>query len=744
MAKPKQNMPEPDQTLLIPEDTPVTVPVLVPLALPAPYDYLVPKGAQVRPGSFVVAPLGPVKYVAAVWRRPEGESAPEVPRAKLRTLLEVLDDVQPLPPLSIDFAEWVADYTLTPLGMVLRMMMSASAAFQPPAPRYGVRLAGPPPERMTPARTRVLEAAENGLTWVKSLLAEAAGVSPGVIDGLVDAGTLIAEPVPDVTAQVLDPVRLRATLSDEQSTAAELLLDNTHDGFTVSLLDGVTGSGKTEVYFEAIAQALTDGKQTLVMIPEIALTAAFLARCEERFGARPAEWHSGLTKSARGRTWRAVAEGKAQLVVGARSALFLPFPNLGLIVVDEEHDQAYKQEDRVSYQARDMAVVRGHLGQCPVILSSATPSIESLVNVSHGRYQHIPMRARYRSAGLPDLTAIDMRKNAPVRGSWLSPVLTEAMAKTLARGEQALLFLNRRGYAPLTLCRKCGYRFECPNCSAWMVEHRFRHRLECHHCGKFAPLPDECPSCGVEDLLVACGPGVERIAEEVEALFPEARRAILSSDLTPRISDLRETLREIEDREVDIVIGTQLVAKGHHFPGLALVGVVDADLGLAQGDPRAAERTFQLLSQVTGRAGREAIAGRGLLQTYMPEHPVIQALVAGDRDAFYAREIEARREAGMPPFGRLASILISGSDRAAAESYARSIARTAPPADKIEVLGPAEAPLSVVRGRYRFRILIKAPREADIQAYLRVWMADIPKARGSIRLSIDIDPYNFL
>jgi len=391
-----------------------------------------------------------------------------------------------------------------------------------------------------------------------------------------------------------------------------------------------------------------------------------------------------------------------------------------------------------------MAVVRGHLGQCPVILSSATPSSESLVNAEEGRYRHIPLRARYQSAGLPDLKAIDMRKSPPERGSWLSPVLTEAMAETLARGEQALLFLNRRGYAPLTLCRKCGYRFECPNCAAWMVEHRFRHRLECHHCGKFAALPEECPSCGAEDSLVACGPGVERIAEEVEAHFPDARRAILSSDMTPRIADLRETLREIEDREVDIVIGTQLVAKGHHFPGLALVGVVDADLGLAQGDPRAAERTFQLLSQVTGRAGREAIAGRGLLQTYLPEHPVIQSLVAGDRDAFYAQEIAARREAGMPPFGRLASLLISGTDRAATEAHARSLARAAPPAEKIEVLGPAEAPLSVVRGRYRFRILVKAPRETDIQAYLRLWMADMPKARGSIRLSIDIDPYNFL
>jgi len=724
---------------------PDTVPVLVPLALPAPYDYLVPEGAApLAPGTFVVAPLGPVKYVAAVWRRPPDESPPKVPRSKLREIVDVLGGVPKLPPISMDFAEWVADYTLSPTGMVLRMMMSAGAAFEPPAPRYGVRLVGPPPERMTPARARVLEAAENGLLWVKSLLAETAGVSPGVINGLVDCGTLIAEALPGWSTTQLDPSRVRATLSNEQTDAAAQLVRHTKDGFAVSLLDGVTGSGKTEVYFEAIAQALSAGKQALVMIPEIALTSAFLTRCEERFGAKPAEWHSGLSQSSRGHVWRAVAEGNAQLVVGARSALFLPFPNLGLIVVDEEHDQAFKQEDRVSYQARDMAVVRGHLGHCPIVLSSATPSIESLVNAQQGRYRHIPLRARYKAARLPTLSAVDMRKVPPERGSWLSPVLIEAMAETLERGEQVLLFLNRRGYAPLTLCRECGFRFECSNCSAWMVEHRFRHRLECHHCGKFAPIPDECPNCGAEDSLVACGPGVERIAEEVAARFPEARRAIMSSDLTPRIADLRETLREIEDREVDIVIGTQLVAKGHHFPGLALVGVVDADLGLAQGDPRAAERTFQLLSQVTGRAGREAISGRGLLQTYMPEHPVIQALVAGDREAFYAREIEARREAGMPPFGRLVAILVSANDRAAAENYARSVARAAPPAEKIQVLGPAEAPLSVVRGLYRFRLLVKAPRETDIQAYLRLWMADIPKARGSIRLSIDIDPYSFL
>ncbi len=485
----------------------MTVPVLLPLALPAPYDYLVPEGMQVAPGQFVVAPLGPVDYLGVVWPRPEGEAPPEIERKKLREIIEVVDDVPKLPPVSLDFADWVASYTLSSPGMVLRMMMSAGRAFEPPAPRYGVRLAGPPPERMTQARARVLAAANNGLIWVKSSLAEAAGVSPGVIDGLVDSGALIAEPLPDWHDIPLDLSRQRAKLSPEQAEAARDLLANTNDGFSVSLLDGVTGSGKTEVYFEAIAAALTRGKQVLVLMPEIALTSQFIARCEERFGARPAEWHSGVSAPLRGRIWRAVAENKAKLVVGARSALFLPFPDLGLIVVDEEHDQSYKQEERVAYQARDMAVVRGHLGRCPVVLSSATPSIESLVNAEQGRYRHIRLGVRYKAAGLPAISAIDMRNAPPERGRWLSPVLVDAVAETLARGEQALLFLNRRGYAPVTLCRKCGFKFECPNCSAWLVEHRFRRRLECHHCGTYVPIPEQCPSCRAEHSLVPCGPG---------------------------------------------------------------------------------------------------------------------------------------------------------------------------------------------------------------------------------------------
>ena len=783
-----------------PAGAPPTVPVLLPLALPAPYDYLLPDGARPEPGRFVIAPLGPVDYLGAVWRRPQGAPPPEIDRKKLRAIIEVVEDVPPLPRVSLDFADWVANYTLSSPGMVLRMMMSAGRAFSPPAPRYGVRLIGPPPERMTPARARVIEAAKNGLIWVKSSLAEAAGVSPGVIDGLVDAGTLLAEPLPDWHALPLDLSRQRAKLTAEQGAAARALLANTSGGFTVTLLDGVTGSGKTEIYFEAIAAALARGRQVLVLMPEIALTGQFIERCEARFGARPAEWHSGVSAPLRGRIWRAVAENKGKLVVGARSALFLPFPDLGLIVVDEEHDPSYKQEERVTYQARDMAVVRGHLGPAPVVLSSATPSIESLVNAEQGRYRHIRLAQRFRTRsseeetlvpppngevgaprssseavvhqaprsnsgavahriagapgggpnsrpngpGLPKIAAIDMRASPPERGRWLSPVLADAVAETLGRGEQALLFLNRRGYAPVTLCRKCGFRFECPNCSAWLVEHRFRRRLECHHCGTFVPIPETCPKCGAEHSLVPCGPGIERIDEEIKERFPDARRVLLSSDLTPSIGDLRETLREIEAREVDVIIGTQLVAKGHHFPGLALVGVVDGDLGLAQADPRAAERTFQLLNQVTGRAGRDAISGHGLIQTYMPEHPVIQALVSGDRETFYEREIAARREAGLPPFGRLASLLVSGSAREAVETYARAVALAAPPAAKIQVMGPAEAPLAVIRGRHRYRLLVKAAREVDLQAYLRLWLAAVPKPRGDVRLVVDVDPYSFL
>jgi len=714
------------------------VPVLVPVAVEQPYTYAADR--PLRPGTIVAVPLGTRITLGAVW-----PGAPDdVPKKKLRAIEAVLD-APPLPEVLVRFAMWMADYTLTPPGMVLRMMLRSPEALEPERPLVGVRLAGPPPERMTAARRRVLETAADGLAWSKSGLASAAGVSPGVVDGLVGQGTLELIEIPQrPIAADLDPDHRRPALSEAQEQAAAALRAAANDDFSVSLLDGVTGSGKTEVYFEAVAETLRAGKQALILLPEIALTGAFLDRFAARFGSRPAEWHSEVPKRQRERAWRAVAEGEARALVGARSALFLPFPNLGLIVVDEEHDPAYKQEEGVTYHARDMAVVRGNLSKIPVVLSSATLSVESRVNADHGRYRHILLPARYGVAIKPEVAAIDLRKHPPERQRWLSPPLVEAVTEVVGRGEQALLFLNRRGYAPLTLCRTCGHRMACPNCSAWLVEHRFRRLLVCHHCGHEEERPKTCPHCGAEESLVACGPGVERLQEEVLARFPDARTLIMSSDMPGGVERLRAELNAIASGEVDIVIGTQLVAKGHNFPGLALVGVVDADLGLAHGDPRAAERTWQLLTQVTGRAGRSGQKSRGLIQTYAPDHPVIRALVSGDREAFYAAEIENRRRGALPPFGRLASIIVSAADRPTAEAHAQAMARAAPEEEGVRLLGPAEAPFAVLRGRHRFRLLAQAEKASKLHDWLRKWLKQAPKAQGSVRVAIDIDPMSFL
>jgi primosomal protein N' (replication factor Y) len=533
-------------------------------------------------------------------------------------------------------------------------------------------------------------------------------------------------------------------MADQRDAAEMLRAGFATGGFGVTLLDGVTGSGKTEVYFEAVAAALEQGRQVLILLPEIALTHAFLERFQNRFGAKPAEWHSDLPPRMRERVWRQVAEGTVRVVAGARSALFLPFRDLGLIVVDEEHDPAYKQEDRVFYNARDMAVVRAHIGGFPVVLASATPSVESRVNAMQGRYRRAVLSSRFADAALPDLKAVDMRRAPPERGGFLSPVLLSHIRQGLEKEEQSLLFLNRRGYAPLTLCRVCGHRFGCPVCSSWLVEHRFRGQLVCHHCGHAEKRPEACPECGTFDHLVACGPGVERIAEEVVAHFPDARTIVLSSDIMGGVRRLRLELEAIANGEADIVIGTQLVAKGHNFPNMTLVGVVDADLGLANGDPRAAERTFQLLSQVTGRAGRTGKKSLGLLQTYQPDHPVMQAIVSGDAESFYAREIAERERAVLPPFGRLAGIIISAATRAEAEAHARGLRRAAPEASDIHVLGPAEAPLALVGGRHRFRLLVHGERRSDLQAFIRDLLAAGPKPRGSVRVQVDIDPQSFL
>ncbi len=723
------------------------VPVLLPVALDQTYDYAVPAGLEVEPGDFVVVPFGPQTRIGLVWDQPVGDQGKPIDEKKLKAIIERMD-APALPTTSLRFAEWVGRYTLAPLGMVVRMMMSAQAAFEPAKPRLGVaRVEGAAePPRMTPARKRALEIASDGLIRARSALAAEAGCSTGVIDGLITAGCLVEVVIPERRFPRPDPAHATVTFTEAQQEAVETLAVAVDAGsFSVSLLDGVTGSGKTEVYFEAVARTLEQGRQALIMLPEIALTSQFMDRFKARFGCAPAEWHSALSGPERGRVWRAAATGEARVIVGARSALFLPYADLGLIVVDEEHDPGFKQEDRVHYQGRDMSVVRAHIGGAAVVLASATPSIESHVNARTGRYRHLVLPGRYTGVDLPEITPIDLRASPPEKGRWLSPILVEAMTETMVKRQQTLLFLNRRGYAPLTLCRSCGHRIECPQCTAWLVEHRFRNRLNCHHCGFSMPLPSKCPKCGEADSLVACGPGVERIDEEVRERFPDARIALLSSDLIPSLTEMRDIIKRIEGNEIDIIIGTQIVAKGHHFPDLSIVGVIDGDLGLAQGaDPRAAERTFQLLHQVTGRAGRALAKGAGFIQTHMPEHPVMDAIVRGDREAFIEREIRTRQLAMLPPFGRLASLIVSARQKEVAEGVARDIARRAPAAPRIEVLGPAEAPISIVRGRYRWRLLLKAPRELDIQAYLRAWLAEIPEIKGDLRLTVDIDPYRFL
>lgn len=718
-----------------------TVPVLVPMPAPGPYSYAVPEDMVVETGSVVQVPLGPRQVFGVVWDE-TGEKAVD-PR-KLRPITKSFE----CPPMKTEmrrFVDWVAAYTLSPPGLVARMALRAPAAFDPEPMIEGLRLTEGRPERLTPARERVMELAAEGHGWTKSGLAHAAGVSTSVIDGLVKQGVFetIFLPAPPVVPEP-DPDYVEPRLEGPQRQAAsEILEDVRKGGFHVSLIDGVTGSGKTEVYFEAVAETLRQGKQVLILLPEIALTAAFLERFQDRFGAKPAEWHSDLSPRMREKVWRQAVTGEVKVVAGARSALFLPFDNLGLIIVDEEHDPAYKQEDRVFYNARDMAVVRARIAEFPVVLVSATPSVESQVNGSSGRYNTIHLHTRFGDAAMPDLHLVDMRRHPPERGGFLSPVLLRGIGKTIEKGEQALLFLNRRGYAPLTLCRVCGHRFQCPQCSSWLVEHRFRNQLQCHQCGHNEPTPDHCPECGTFDHLVACGPGVERIAEEVEKHFPDARTIVLSSDLMG-VKRLRLELEAIVKGEADIVIGTQLVAKGHNFPLMTLVGIVDADLGLANGDPRAAERTFQLLSQVTGRAGRTGRKSHGLLQTYQPQHPVMQAIVSGDASAFYEREIVEREKAVLPPFGRLASIIVSADTRAEAETHARGLRAAAPQVNGIMLLGPAEAPLALIRGRHRFRLLVHGRRNSDMQSFLRTLLANGPKERGSVHVQLDIDPQSFL
>ena len=717
--------------------------VLLPLPLAGAYDYKLPADCNAARGLVVAAPLGTREVLGVVWGPAEGAVGDN--RLKIA---EPLEGAPVLPEKLCDFIDWVADYTLNPTGAILAMALRSRGAFEPEARRIAYVKGETVPARLSDARRRVLDVAADGLARSVPGLAEDANVSSAVVRGLIRAGALQPTELPEFAPFPLpDPDYAAPTLNPDQEQAAGVLREAAVGGFSAHLLDGVTGSGKTEVYFEAVAAALKAGKQVVILLPEIALTVQFLERFARRFGMRPTEWHSDLSQKERRRAYRAVMRGEARVVVGARSSLFLPFPELGLIVVDEEHEQAFKQQDGAIYHARDMAVVRARIEGCPVVLASATPSLESFVNATGGRYRHLILRGRHGIAELPEVRLIDMRneRDAPdeaARGQWLSPPLRTALEKTLTAGEQAMLFLNRRGYAPLTLCEACGHKFTCPHCSAWLVEHKYRRRLACHQCGYEIPAPSECPECHESGTLIPCGPGVERVAEEFARFFPNARYAIASSDTMHGPAETQAAIRAMMKREIDVLIGTQIVAKGHHFPQLTLVGVVDADLGGSDGDVRARERTFQLLHQVAGRAGRAEKPGQVMLQTRNPGDAVMQALACGDRDGFYEQERVFREAAAAPPFGRLVAIVVSGANGEQVREIARALRKAAPSAMDVKVWGPTPAFYALLRGQTRERLLVQAAKTVDVQAYLKAWLAPV-KVPSAVRVAVDVDPVSF-
>ncbi|NCT40439.1 MAG: primosomal protein N' [Alphaproteobacteria bacterium] len=731
---------EPEESLP-PVDASRCVSVLVPYPVDRAYDYGVPHGEVYEVGDYVIVPLGGREVSAVVW----GVAAGDVNPKKLKYIV-AKHKAKPMVKAMRDFIDWVADYTMTPRGYVLKMALSVPAGLELPKPAKGYKIKdiGAMP-KVTQKQQAVLDAMSDGTARIAAEIARDAEVSAGVVKGLLGKGLLeevdIFNPAP---CKKPDPFRDGAVLSEDQDAIAQVLKDAVKaGGYHASLLDGVTGAGKTEVYFEAVAAALKKGRQVVILLPEIALSNAFLDRFQARFGCAPAMWHSHLSQGARRTTWRGVAEGHTKVVIGARSALFLPYQDLGLIIVDEEHDSAYKQEDGVIYHARDMAVVRAHMGGFPIVLVSATPSLETIHNAWLGRYEHLTLPDRFGGARMPQIETIDMRVDKCDAQHFISPTLKAEITETIQSGSQVLLFLNRRGYAPLTLCRTCGHRMECPRCTAWLVEHKRDGKLQCHHCGYATRPPQHCPECSEENSFAACGPGVERVYEEAKAYFPDANILLLASDTAENNEQLKRMLQEIKDDKIDIVIGTQIIAKGHHFPNLTLVGVVDADLGLTGGELRAAERCYQLLHQVAGRAGRAEKPGKVMLQTYMPEHRIMQALAQGARDPFLETEAAEREAAHMPPYSRLVGVIVSGRDEGQVVELSKALGRLAPHGEGIMTLGPAPAPFTRLRGKFRYRLLVQADKKLNIQTTISAWINSV-KCPSTVRIYIDIDPQSFL
>lgn len=722
------------------------VPVLLPIPLGGrAFDYKLPVGVpHIERGQYVTVPFGKKSVVGIVW---DGDPEGKINPSKIKAISEIHDDMPAMSQQHREFLKWVSKYTMNDLGPVLKLSISVTDALEKPKkiPAYILnRNADLSAVKMTDKRQRVVDFLKDKKGAVPSHeIKEKCDVSQSILKGLSDSKILKIYSVEPTFSQDKNTDITRPVLNDAQQNALDVCLRQQQEPFSVTLIDGVTGSGKTEVFFDLVEKTYDDGFQTLILMPEIALTQQIIDRFYKRFGFYPLEWHSRLTPAQRRDNWRRIVKGEARVIIGARSALFLPYKNLKTIIIDEEHDGSYKQEEGVMYHARDMAVVRSMVAGSHVVLVSATPSLETLDNVDLGKYESVKLESRFGAASMPDIHIIDIRKDRPAKDHWISPSLQDALLKNFERREQSLLFLNRRGYAPLTICRSCGHRMTCDHCSAWLVEHKRFHRLQCHHCGFAVPTPEACPECGAIESLSACGPGVERLIDEIRELIPLAKVVVFSSDNMTDPDILKNTLHQIQRGKFDILIGTQMLAKGHHFPNLTTVGIVDADIGLSGGDLRASERTFQLLHQVSGRAGRESKKGNVYIQTTRPDSTIVKAMENNDRDAFVEAELAERDAADMPPFTRLVSLIISGEEEDMVRGFSKDLARHAPSNDVVTVFGPAPAPMAVIRNQFRYRFLVKAEKNINIQKTISHWLSSLKKP-NSIKVQIDVDPQSFL
>ena len=748
------------------------------------YDYLAPRDWNLVKGHVVQIPIASRQGWGIVMGTAQKT---EIEASKIKTVTR-LAHVPPLSQKNISYLEQLTKWTLAPFSAAMKLMLNCPQALEAPKAVSLYHLSAKDADeiqhlmaqsglKMTPKRERLLHAMLQLPPLSLAELAAETATSTSVITSLVQAAiltktqSLVSASYDDAEAliQAADRLDNRLTLTPEQTRISDEIKKGWQNGFGVHLVEGVPGSGKTETYLSVVAQALRQRRQVIIMLPEIVLTTAWQERFERWFGLAPQIWHSSIPMSKRRQIWRGAIQGEPMVVAGARSLLSLPFSNLGLIVVDEEHDSSFKQEDYISYHARDMAMMRAKIHNIPILLASATPSVESWVRATDSslgqqqkHWHHWQLSSRFGNAELPQVSLIDLRLSPPPMGRWISPELEKHLGYALTQHTQSLLFLNRRGYAPMTLCTSCGYRMACHQCDSLLVTHKLAAKRQCHVCGHVEKLTDECPQCGVTDCMQPIGPGVERLVDEAQTLFPEARIAILSSDSVAQAGAADRLIQDISDGHIDIIIGTQMAAKGHHFPHLGLVGVVDADLGLGGGDLRAAERTYQLLWQVAGRSGREGgRTGQVFIQTYQPDHLVMQALVtlnsdtskanienaeaasAQQRAHFMHTEAMGRKMAGMPPFGRLASLILSAPDIVKLEQAAGLFELHRPHYEATQIYGPAPAAISRARGQFRMRYLLRADRHVSVQQILLQWIEAV-KLPSGVTAQVDIDPYNFL